>query len=109
MPEFSTVVKAILTICCLVYGTCVATASTAVSVCSTNSSNNVSAVIGCFILTSFEEFVEQIETAVYAVATQVPYTRHQILSISFTTVENAGIYYYGVKEWRRKDMAEKTW
>ena len=25
--------------------------------------------------TLFEEFVEQIETAVYAVATQVPYTR----------------------------------
>ena len=24
-------------------------------------------------------------------------------------VENAGIYYDGVKEWRRKDTAEKTW
>ena len=30
--------------------------------------------------TLFEEFVEQIETAVYAVATQVPYTRQQIVS-----------------------------
>ena len=50
--------------------------------------------------TLFEEFVEQIETAVDAVATQVPYTRQQILSITFTIVENAGIYYDGVKEWR---------
>ena len=24
-------------------------------------------------------------------------------------VENAGIYYDGVKEWRQKDTAEKTW
>ena len=50
--------------------------------------------------TLFEEFVQQIETAVDAVATQVPYTRHQIGSISFTMVENSGIYYDGVKEWR---------
>ena len=42
--------------------------------------------------TLFEEFVEQIETAVDAVATQVPYTRRQIVSIAFTMVENAGIY-----------------
>ena len=48
--------------------------------------------------TLFEEFVEQIETAVDAVATQVPYTRQQIVSIAFTMVENAGIYYDGVKE-----------
>ena len=40
--------------------------------------------------TLFEEFVEQIETAVDAVATQVPYTRHKIVSISFTIEENAG-------------------
>ena len=59
--------------------------------------------------TLFEEFVKQIETAVNAVATQVPYTRQQIVSIAFTMVENAGIYYDGVKEWRRKDTAEKTW
>ena len=59
--------------------------------------------------TLFEEFVEQIETAVDTVATQVPYTRQHIVSIAFTTVENAGIYYDGVKEWRRKDTAEKTW
>ena len=45
----------------------------------------------------FEEFVEQIETAVDAVATQVPYTRQHIVSIAFTTVEYAGIYYDGVK------------
>ena len=42
--------------------------------------------------TLFEEFVEQIETAVNAVATQVPYTRQQIVSIAFTMAENAGIY-----------------
>ena len=59
--------------------------------------------------TLFEDFVDQIETAVDAVATQVPYTREQIVSISFTIVENAGIYYNGVKEWRRKDTADKTW
>ena len=59
--------------------------------------------------TLFEDFVKQIKTAVYAVATQVPYTRQQIVSIAFTIVENAGIYYYGVKEWRRKDTADKTW
>ena len=47
----------------------------------------------------FEEFVEHIETAVDAVATQVPYTIKQIVSIAFTTVENAGIYYDDVKEW----------
>ena len=47
----------------------------------------------------FEEFVEQIETAVDAVATQVPYTRQHIVSISFTMAENSGIYYDGVKEW----------
>ena len=47
--------------------------------------------------TLFEEFVEQIETAVDAVATQVPYTRHQIVSIAFTMVDNSGIYYNGVK------------
>ena len=59
--------------------------------------------------TLFEEFVEQIETAVDVVATQVPYTRQQIVSIAFTSVENAGIYYDGVKEWRRKDTSDKTW
>ena len=57
----------------------------------------------------FGDFVEQIETAVDAVATQVPYTRQQIVSIAFTIVENAGIYYDGLKEWRRKDTADKTW
>ena len=50
--------------------------------------------------TLFEDFVEKIETAVDAVATQVPYTREQIVIIAFTIVENAGIYYDGVKEWR---------
>ena len=42
--------------------------------------------------TLFEEFFEHIETAVDAVATQVSYTRQQIVSIAFTMVENAGIY-----------------
>ena len=59
--------------------------------------------------TLFEDFVEKIETAVDAVATQVPYTREQIVSIAFTIVENAGIYYDGVKEWRRKYTADKKW
>ena len=59
--------------------------------------------------TLFEEFVEHIETAVDAVATQVPYKRQQIVSIAFMTVENAGIYYDGVKEWRQKDTVDKTW
>ena len=36
--------------------------------------------------TLFEEFVEQIETAVDAVVTQVTYTRQQIVSIAFTMV-----------------------
>ena len=58
--------------------------------------------------TLFEEFVEKIKTAVAAVATQVPYTRQQIVSIAFTIVENDGIYYDGVKEWRRKDTVDKT-
>ena len=47
--------------------------------------------------TLFEDFVEQKETAVDAVATQVPYTREQIVSIAFTSVGNAGIHYNGVK------------
>ena len=59
--------------------------------------------------TLFEEFVEQIDTAVDAVATQVPYTRQQIVSIAFTMVENSGIYYDGAKEWHQKDTADKTW
>ena len=59
--------------------------------------------------TLFEDFVEKIETAVDAVATKVPYTRQQIVSIAFTLVENSGIYYDGVKEWRRKDTADKKW
>ena len=47
--------------------------------------------------TLFEDFVEQVETAVDAVATQVPYIREHVVIISFTSVENAGIYYDGVK------------
>ena len=31
------------------------------------------------------------------------------MSIAFTIVEYAGIYYDSVKEWRRKDTADKTW
>ena len=38
--------------------------------------------------TLFEDFVQQIETTVDAVATQVPYTREQIASIAFTSVRN---------------------
>ena len=58
--------------------------------------------------TLFEEFVKQVETAVDAFATQVPYTRQHIVSIAFTAVENAGIYYDGVKEWHQKYTADKT-
>ena len=29
--------------------------------------------------------------------------------IAFTMVENAGIYYDVVNEWRQKDTADKTW
>ena len=39
----------------------------------------------------------------------MPYTRQQIVSIDFTTVEKSSIYYDGVKEWRQKDTADKTW
>ena len=59
--------------------------------------------------TLFEDFVEKIETAVDAVETQVPYTRQKIVSIAFMMVENDGIYYDGVKEWRLKDTADKMW
>ena len=31
------------------------------------------------------------------------------MSIAFTMVENAGIYYNGVKELRKKETADKTW
>ena len=31
------------------------------------------------------------------------------MSIALTIVENSGIYYDGVKEWRQKDTADKTW
>ena len=59
--------------------------------------------------TLFEDVVEQIDTAVDAVATKVPYTRQQVVSIAFTIVENDGIYYDGVKEWRRKETADNIW
>ena len=59
--------------------------------------------------TIFEEFAKHIETAVDAVATQVPYTRQHIVSISFTAVGKSGIYYDGIKEWHQKDTADKTW
>ena len=59
--------------------------------------------------TLFEEFVKKIETAVDAVATQVPYTRQDIVTIAFKMVDNAGIYYYGVKKLHRKYTADKTW
>ena len=71
--------------------------------------NNVRIKQPISVETLFEEFVEQIKTAVNAVATQVPYTRQQIVIIAFTVVENSRIYYNGVKEWRRKDTADKTW
>ena len=58
--------------------------------------------------TLIEDFVEHIETAVEAVATQVPYTK-KIVNIAFVSVENVGIYYDGVKECRCKDITDKTW
>ena len=30
------------------------------------------------------------------------------MSIAFTMVDNSGIYYDGIKEWRRKDTSENT-
>ena len=59
--------------------------------------------------TLFEDFIEQIEIAVEAVASQVPYTDPQIVSIAFSLVETSGIYFDGAKEWRRKATADKTW
>ena len=47
--------------------------------------------------TLFVEFVEHIEVSVYAVATEVPYTPEQIISISFTLVDKSGLYYDGAK------------
>ena len=58
--------------------------------------------------TLFEDFVEQIKTSVDTVASQVLYTPEQIVSIAFTIVEKAGIYFDGVKEWRQKATADKT-
>ena len=47
--------------------------------------------------TLFEDFVEQIEVLVDAVATQVMYTPEQIVIISFTLVDKSGLYYDGAK------------
>ena len=59
--------------------------------------------------TLFEDFIEQIEVAVEAVASQVPYTDQQIVSIAFSLVETSGLYHDGAKEWRRKPAIDKTW
>ena len=56
----------------------------------------------------FEDFVEKIKIAVKAVASQVPYTQQQIVTIAFSLMETLGIYCDGVKEWRRKEVADKT-
>ena len=48
--------------------------------------NNVKMKKSISAETLFEDFVEQIETAVDAIATKSPYTRHQIVSIAFTIV-----------------------
>ena len=42
--------------------------------------------------TLFEDFVEHIELAVEAVASQVPYSPAQIVSKAFTIVEKSGLY-----------------
>ena len=59
--------------------------------------------------TLFEDFVEQIEVSVDAVATQVLYTPEQIVSNAFTLVEKSGLYYNGSKECRHKLTIDKTW
>ena len=59
--------------------------------------------------TLFEDLVQQIEVAVDAVATQVPYTAAQILSIAFTLIEQLATYSDGVKEQRQKSTANKAW
>ena len=56
-----------------------------------------------------KSLLKKIETAVDAVATQVPFTRQQIVSIAFKIVEKTGIFYDDVKEWRQNDTADKTW
>ena len=50
--------------------------------------------------TLFEDLVQQIKVAVYAIASQVPYTAAKILSIAFTLIEQLGTYWDGVKEWQ---------
>ena len=59
--------------------------------------------------TIFEDFVQQIKVAIDAVASQVPYTAAQIVSIAFTLIEQSGTYRDGVKEWRQILTADKTW
>ena len=59
--------------------------------------------------TLFENLIQQIEVAVDAVASQVPYTAAQIVSIALTLIEQLGTYYDGVKEWQQKCTADKTW
>ena len=59
--------------------------------------------------TIFEDFVEQIEVLVDAIATQVPYTPERIFSIAFTLVEKSVVYYDDAKEWLRKPAIDKTW
>ena len=59
--------------------------------------------------TLFKDFVDQIETAVNAVANYPPYTKEQIVSISFTVVLKEGIYYDSVKAWRHTTAATKIW
>ena len=48
--------------------------------------------------TLFEDLVQQIDAAVDAVATQVPYTAKQIVSIAFTQIKQSETYRDGFKE-----------
>ena len=58
--------------------------------------------------TLFEDFVEKIEVWVDALATQVPYTLEQIVSVAFNSVDKSGLYYDGSKEWRRKPAIDEA-
>ena len=58
--------------------------------------------------TLFEDFIEKIELAVEALASQVPYTQSKIVSIDFSLVKNLDIYLNGAKELRGKKATNKT-
>ena len=59
--------------------------------------------------TLFEDLVQQIEVTVNAMASKVLYTAAQIVLMAFTLIKQSITYRDGVKEWRQKRTADKTW